>query len=215
MENFHLLNKMNPGSHWKSRFPAIATGFALMLVFAIGHLAAQSKITPLAQMVDLAGTIVSGKVIEVREGAHPEYPNVEVTFITMRVTESFKGEATPAATFTFMQFGGTGPTRVRELPSYAKGEEVLIFLYAESRYGFTSPVGGAQGKFRLLPAPEGGLQISNGIENVRLFEDVKTSTVRLSDTEKQVIDRSRGAVDYASFGSLVRKLVRANVEVKR
>lgn len=179
---------------------------ALMAAFAVAT-PAQQRLTSLGEMIADAGTIVSGKVLDVREGAHPDYPNVEVTFVTLRVEESFKGEAARQSQFTFMQFGGTGVTRVQELPIFRRNESVLVFLYAKSQFGFTSPVGGSQGKFRIMKDPmSGGSRIANGLDNKGLFHDLGPNSSGLTSEEQSVIARQRGPVDYAMFSSVLRKL---------
>lgn len=195
------------GRHWVKHFLPAALGLICLSLLHAEGVWAQSKMITLSEMVNLSGTIVSGKVIEVREGTHPDYPNIEVTFVTLYVKDSFKGAGASASKLTFMQFGGLGVSRVRELPSYAKGEEVMMFLYPESQYGFTSPIGGEQGKFRLETAADGGTRISNSIGNAGLFKDMKTSPLSLSQTEQQAVNQQRGSVDYKVFGSVVRKLI--------
>src|SRR5262249_41569655 len=58
----------------------------------------------LDEIVKYSNTIVVGKVIDVREGHHPQYQNIAVTFVTVKVASALRG--TPGETFTFMQYGG-------------------------------------------------------------------------------------------------------------
>jgi hypothetical protein len=163
--------------------------------------------TSLKEMVEDAGTIVTGRVVEVREGGHPDYPNVSVTYITVEVEEVMKGQANRRARHTFMQFGGLETARLHELPTYRAGEDVVLFLYPESQYGFTSPVGGSQGKFRLRTDPQTGERVvMNALSNVKLFEGI--SPEKLSSAERQVVRGQDKAVSYRTFASIVRKLVK-------
>ena len=41
------------------------------------------------------------------------------------------------------------------LPVYRQGDEIVIFLYPESKVGVTSPVGGDQGLFKVMATQEG------------------------------------------------------------
>jgi hypothetical protein len=166
--------------------------------------------TSLKEMAASAGTVVTGRVVEVREGRHPQYPNVKVAYITMAVEETLKGQANGQTQHTFMQFGG-GVVRIHELPGYRVGEEVVLFLYPESQYGFTSPVGGSQGKFYVHADPQTGERVvTNELNNVRLFEGIKTAM--LSPAERQIVRSGSGPVNYRTFASLVRKLTKINAE---
>jgi len=118
-----------------------------------------------------------------------------------------KGTANRQSRHVFMQFGGMGVTRVRELPVYHVGEEVVLFLYPESEYRFTSPVGGGQGKFNLRPDPQTGERVvTNALNNVRLFEGIGTE--KLSPAERTAVRDAEKAVGYRTFASLVRQLVK-------
>jgi hypothetical protein len=118
----------------------------------------------LHSLAQRAGTIVAGRVVQVRPGTHPAYPRVGVTLVTLRVTEAFKGAA--PGDFTFMQIGHAGGTPppvgranfllLPDLPPYRTGEEILLFLYPPSEAGLTSPVDGARGKWPLARNPATG-----------------------------------------------------------
>ncbi len=171
---------------------------------------AKVRLTPLGEMTASAGTIISGKVIEVRDGVHPDYPNVEVTFVTLRVEESFKNGEPSSSSLTFMQLGGTGTTRIQELPAFKSGERVIVFLYPKSQYGLTSPVGGSQGKFILRNDPANGvLQAGNGMNNWKLFSDVRLDR-QFSASERKTMQSERGATDYSTLKSILRKLVKGS-----
>jgi hypothetical protein len=167
--------------------------------------------TSLKEMAASAGTVVTGRVVEVREGRHPQYPNVKVTYITMTVEDTLKGQANRQTQHTFMQFGGAAARLVHELPTYHLGEEVVLFLYPESQYGFTSPVGGSQGQFSVRTDPRTGERVvTNGLNNIKLFEGIDVET--LSPAERQVVQRGSGPVNYRTFASLIKKLIKINTE---
>jgi hypothetical protein len=108
-----------------------------------------------------AGTIVVGRVAEVRVGTHPRYRRLPVTFITLTIQETWKGAR--SRTLTFLQFGqvsaagtvrppGASPVAALacgDMPTYAPGEEVLLFLRRPSHLGLTSPVGERAGKLAI------------------------------------------------------------------
>ncbi len=200
-----LIRHERPDRHLNRIHRAFLGPLITLILLGIEVSFAQNKLTPLAEMTGASGTILAGKVMEVRQGVHPDYRNIEVTYVTLHVDESLKGKAKPATNFTFMQFGGLGPTRVADLPGFAKGEAVLVFLYPSSPYGFTSPVGGTQGKFRMFPTPEGSFELMNGIGNAGLFDDLKGSLAQFSVSEQEVIRRRKGSVEYKTFRSILRK----------
>jgi hypothetical protein len=117
---------------------------------------------PLAELTRAAGTIVVGRVVAVQAGYHPRYRHVPVTSVTVRVAETWKGA--PGRTLTFLQFGHAAATepplahtpgrrpiaRLADLPTYAEGEEILLFLRRPSQAGLTSPVGGLTGRLGVL-----------------------------------------------------------------
>ncbi len=120
---------------------------AIVLTFLISykHAAALDVDVNLEKMAIAAGKIFSGKCRDVKKGFHPQYKNVKVTFVEFDLFDSIKGASGP--TIKFMQFG-----HGHQMPYASKfrtGEEALIFIYPKSQYGFTSAVGGNQGKFSI------------------------------------------------------------------
>jgi hypothetical protein len=122
----------------------------------------------LADMTRAAGSVVVGRVVDVRVAPHPRYRRLIVTTIRLQVADTWKG--TPGRTLTFTQFGdasagaataidGTGqmaPARFPDVPTYAVGEEALLFLRRPSHAGLTSPVGGLTGKLAICRDPKAG-----------------------------------------------------------
>jgi hypothetical protein len=152
--------------HMLTRIPPAALGLlgalALCLPAAPRAHADLTQPLALADLTRAAGTIVVGRVVAVRAGSHPRYRHVPVTFVTVRVAETWKGQ--PGRTLTFMQFGHAAATelplahtpgrmaiaRLGDLPTYAEGEEILLFLRRPSHAGLTSPVGGLTGRLGVL-----------------------------------------------------------------
>jgi hypothetical protein len=171
---------------------------------------ASSRSVNLAELTASSGRIVHGRIAEVRAGRHPTYSHLEVTFVTLEVIEMLKG--TPARRVTFMQYGNSqGGIRSFHLPRYTVGEEVVLFLYPESRSGFTSPVGEGQGKFLVRHDPLLGRRaLLNERGNRALFERLDLtkmpSRLTLDQAEREVLAQERGAAEFESFRSLVRKL---------
>jgi hypothetical protein len=170
---------------------------------------ANSRTANLAEMTASAGRIVHGRITQVRAGTHPNYNHIAVTFVTLDVIEMLKGPTAPR--ITFMQYaGGQGMIRNVHLPNYRAGEEVLLFLYPESRYGFTSPIGEGQGKFLVRPDARGQRVLLNERGNRSLFERLDASKMQsrlsLNQTERSLLARPGGAAEVNSFRSMVRKL---------
>jgi hypothetical protein len=78
---------------------------------------------------------------------------VPSTWTTFEVAETLKGAH--ERSFTIKQYGVATPlpdgtiTRLAGMPTYEIGDEVVVFLRAASRRGFTSPVGLGQGTYRV------------------------------------------------------------------
>jgi len=100
----------------------------------------------LDQLTQFSGKIVHGKVVEIREETH-ETLRIPVSVISVQTEECFKGDA--SGQVQFRQVKGIG------LPVYRQGDEIVIFLYPESKAGVTSPVGGDQGLFKVMITQEG------------------------------------------------------------
>jgi hypothetical protein len=155
-----------------TRIPPAARGLlgalALCLPAAPGAHADLTQPLPLAELTREAGTVVVGRVVAVQLGFHPRYRHVPVTSVTVRVEDTWKGQ--PGRTLTFLQFGHAAATqsplahtpgrmaieRLEDLPTYAEGEEMLLFLRRPSHAGLTSPVGGLTGKLGVLREPGTG-----------------------------------------------------------
>jgi hypothetical protein len=106
---------------------------------------------PLAEVARAATRIVHAKVVGVRAGR--DESGLPATWVTVKVARTLKGLR--ARRLTLKQYGVATPladgtiTGPAGLPRYRTGEEIVLFLRAESRLGFTSPVGFAQGKYRV------------------------------------------------------------------
>src|SRR5436190_16158123 len=136
---------------------ALLLGIAASLqLLVMRPAAAVGRRLDLATMTAHAGTIVAGRIVALRTGSHPQYHNIGALFVTLQVSETLKGS--PTDRLTFMQFAGRAAASsaagrvsmaqtLPDMPSYRVGEEVVLFLYPASSAGFTSPVGGEQGKY--------------------------------------------------------------------
>jgi hypothetical protein len=129
------------------------TPLALALCLAAATADAMSvRLASLEEVTDSAATIVHGTVREVRSGR--DQRGAPATWVTLDVIGTLKGG--PHRETTFKQLGAPLSSRSSSagrpligFPGYRAGEEVVLFLHAESVLGFTSPVGGSQGVYRV------------------------------------------------------------------
>jgi hypothetical protein len=104
-------------------------------------------------MVKAADRIFVGKCLAV--GTRRDERGVPATYATFEVTEAIKGPL--GKQVTIKQIGARSGTLpgIPGLPTYEVGEVVLLFLHRDSQYGFTSPVGLHQGKWKVLETSPG------------------------------------------------------------
>lgn len=127
--------------------PILKAGLILAVLFFSCQAEAMSVLpVSLQQMTRESGVIVHGTVIDVRTLRH-ESLGISVTEITVQSEELIKGDQTSQV--RFRQVNGLG------LPEYAVGQEIVVFLYPNSRANVTSPVGGPQGLFKVIQTSEG------------------------------------------------------------
>jgi hypothetical protein len=164
----------------------------------------------IADLVSLGDQIIVGKVVQVTDGIDDQ--NVPYTEVTVEVRETPKGTA--SGTYTFRQWGlikprdmGNGKTNLSVTmagwPTYAQGEDVVLFLYKEAKWtGLRTTVGLFQGKFTIKDG-----YVSNAIHNEGLFEGVKVTRRNLTEKEKGMVQSKRGAIPEEMFLSFLRKSV--------
>ena len=185
----------------------------LLFTFLVSPVLANTRSINLAEMTSHAGRIVHGRVVEVREGSHPQHEGIAVTFIKIEVTEMIKGGAVREV--SFMQYGNSNTQYIADMPKYSVGEEIVLFLYPESKLGLTSPVGQGQGKFIVRNDLRSGQRmLLNDRSNYDLFARLDTaklsSKLTLSRTEREVVAPSEGrankGLEVSAFRSIVRKI---------
>jgi len=173
--------------------------FALLLLGALASATrAQNAPVTLEELVRSAGTILTGRVLDVREERHPRYPYLIVTRVTLAVERTFKGGTRASSgRFTFRQIGGLTRFRIFDLPGYQVGEELVLFLYPESAYGLTSPVGGMAGKFRLFVDPQTNRRV------------IATRFDELGLPHGLTLHSERGPMEYETFAVRIAQMVGA------
>jgi hypothetical protein len=117
----------------------------------------------LDEIVADAAIVFQGKCIANRTEREAN-TNFVVTYTTFEVHDVLKGQV--GATHVIKQIGGHLPGETMSfhaegVPSFAIGENYVVFLAGVSSAGFSSPIGLDQGKFNVISGPA-GLQVTNG-----------------------------------------------------
>ena len=132
-------------------FRSTSSAFVILIATASPLGATMVERMALERVTHEASRIVHAAVAEVRSGR--DEAGLPVTWVTLEVARTLKGPG--ISRFTIKQYGVAEPlpdgtiARVAGLPRYVAGEEVVLFLRADSRRGFTSPVGFGQGAYRI------------------------------------------------------------------
>ncbi len=166
------------------------------------------RLVNLPEMVRLADRVFLGLClsVEVKPGASASSSMVEYVFA---VRQGIKGVKT-GERVVFRQVGSelVGVKGISGLPTYGRGEEVLLFLHADSRLGLTSPVGLAQGVFHLEDTSDGKRGVLNGLHNRNLTFRMGPDSVQgigISSEELRSLQEVR-PVPIETFMSLVRRI---------
>lgn len=172
----------------------------------------------LSEMTDAAGTIARVRVLEVRTEPHPDYPNISTLRVSVQVLDRITGGSEQRISFRLYLAGGrfTRSAGKSETVSagFRVGDELVLFMHQESRLGFSSPVGGEQGRF-VVRREDGKALVANSLDNRGLFsgvgESAKNKGVALGAAQAQLTKQTSGAVDMDTFMSLVRQLAAKKV----
>jgi hypothetical protein len=174
-------------------------------------MAAVVKQINLMEMTKTAKYIFSGRCIN-KEIIFDEDIQQKVCVFTFRVHKMIKGEPLNE----FYVKSSEMLVEMKQVPLYAIGDELLLFLYEESELGFTSPVGLGQGKFLMKCLPDGSKQIANENNNLNLFKGMDNKTLKTmfikgynSKKINSMLSQKSGPVNYDVFVGLVEALLSA------
>ena len=148
---------------------------ALLLSGATAALATMTMRLDLPHIVAAADRAFVGRVVSVH--ADRDAAGLPSTWITFAVDHVIKG--TVGGTLTIKQFGTTAPLsdgsvlRLPGLPTYAPGDEMILFLSGESTAGFSSPIGLAQGKFPIVRRA-GHAMVAATVETVGTLQSMRS-----------------------------------------
>lgn len=142
-------------------FTAMACAIGLVLAGAAN--AASVRPVQLDELIDTAAVAFEGTCIGNRTEREAG-TNLVVTYTTFAVKDVLKGDV--GKTHVIKQVGGEiadgEPSfRVQGVPRFAAGQSYVVFLAGVSSAGFSSPIGLAQGNFRVLP-DAAGAKVANG-----------------------------------------------------
>jgi len=169
---------------------------------------ALSRQLSLADLATSAGTIVRGQVIDSRVEPHPQYRNISTIRLTLRVADAIYGNTGQQITYRMFLASGNFAAP-RNTTKYRAGDELILFMYPESQYGLTSPVGGDQGRFQVLRTG-GKAKVVNGLNNTGLFQDLgqvaKAQSRTMTQAEAALSRKQSGAVGLDEFVAVVRQL---------
>jgi len=149
---------------------------ACVLGLALASPASATSVLPLQldEIIDTATTVFEGACISNRT-EREQATNLVVTYTAFAVKDVLKGSV-QGATHVIKQIGGEMPAgemsfHVQGVPSFAVGQDYVVFLAGVSSAGFSSPIGLGQGKFSVLQ-DAAGQQVTNG-------RDFREMTVRM------------------------------------
>ncbi len=167
-------------SHHVTRWaPPLALFACALFSFSLAH---ASRVRPinLEEMAQRADRIFLGRCVGVRAEHDPDLGQM-VTYTTFVTHRAVKGSAHGMVTIKLLgdqvEDGSPGGG-VEGVPRFREGEEVVLFLYGDSRNGLTSPVGLGQGNFVVFEDKQGKRQALNASGNETLFRNLSPGARR-------------------------------------
>jgi len=148
----------------------VAAITAVALVGAQAALATTVQKLSLQELAKKSDSIVMARVddaVSSWDAAHKEI----YTFYTLSVLQSVKG-AKGTTTITLRQLGGTVDniaSIVPGMPSFKKGEEVIVFLTQKDAAGYPWVMGLQQGKYSVTTGKNGVKMVRNDLAGTELL----------------------------------------------
>ena len=127
----------------------------------------------LSEMVEYADRVFYGRCVSA-ESKFDSEAGATVREYRFLVKESLKGvvEGEEVVIRQIQTMGSRGPS-IPGIPAYHKGQQLLLFLHADSRIGLTSPVGMSQGTFMVRKLPSGEVGFVNPQKNRNLTHQIE------------------------------------------
>lgn len=130
---------------------------SLVLIYSSIVLATTIVPTTFEKMTKKSGRIFYGKCTDVKVAKDEN--GMLATYVTYDVIRSVKGVDSDKVTFKVFgaatNNGDAENTTIRGMTTFSKGKEEILFLYEDSRWGFTSPIGLWQGVFGVKKTDKG------------------------------------------------------------
>lgn len=152
-----------PGAH------ACAGALVLTTVWLFVSQASASQVRSvnLEEMTARAGAIFSGRCLDVRTVTDPTIGR-DVSEARFEVHRAVKGATGRTVTVRML----SGDDGFADVPMFARGEDVVLFLYRESSLGLRSPVGLGQGRFKVASGKNGRSIAVNEFGNRNLLREL-------------------------------------------
>jgi hypothetical protein len=169
----------------------VFAGIALIAGASLTSATTVQKFT-LQQLTNRSSTIVLATVDDVTSSWDAGHKEI-YTFVTLRVQDPIKGVKAESkakgpkieTTITIRQIGGTVDhisSIVPGMPSFARGEQVVVFLGPNDGAGYPGVVGLQQGKYTVTTDANGFKQVRNDVDGLtRLSPDGSKTDVSVSD----------------------------------
>lgn len=152
----------------------------------------------LQRITDIAEVIIHARV-SAQQVELDQHSQQIVTITHFEVIESIKGDV--GSSHSIKQLGGSlagsnQQLRIHGVPRFVDGEELIVFLPAPSRLGFSSPVGLSQGNFSIDRSGETAVVRNRTAADFRLLgknatgTKVKRSKQSVAEFKQQIRDMS-------------------------
>lgn len=167
----------------------------------------------LSEMVLVADRVFYGRCISAESKLDPDI-GITVREYRFSVLENLKGvsDGEEIVVRQLLMMGSQGPA-IPGMPSYHKGQELLLFLHGDSKIGLTSPVGMSQGTFKPQKLRSGEVGFVNPQRNRNLtyaLEAGSPTAQALSSNEMSMLE-SEQPVPLSMFREMVRKIENVHV----
>jgi hypothetical protein len=184
------------------------TALSFLILCSSLTLSRASQVRPLnlEEMAGRADRVFLGRCVQVTAELDADLGQM-VTYATFVAQRSAKGGVRGQVTIRLLgdQTASDAPNRsMAGVPRFRKGEEVILFLYKDSRRGLTSPVGLGHGKFVVVRDKDGQKRALNAMGNESLFRNLSPGARRkLGDSSNQP---AHGGIDPDALLDMVQRL---------
>lgn len=163
---------------------------------------AKSSALQMEQLIQKAGVIFEGTCLSKISKKDP-LTGLPATFYTFQVESSFKGKV--GEIYSLKTFGSNEhDLKVADLPTFQVGEDLLLFVYPPSEWGFASTVGFHSGVFEVHKTPQGKLIVS------RVYsQNTTVQKIQRSLGESQI---QPGSIPYNQFVGMIRNHLQKEVK---